>query len=51
MEKTERGRRTMNAVEGHDSTVMYLVMPSYAEPSKREIKQILLKEKNTLCSI
>ena len=39
------------AVEDQDSTAMYLVMPSYAEPFKTEIKQILLKEKNTLCSI
>ena len=40
----------MNAVEGHDSTILYLAMPSYAEPFKREIKQILLKEKKILCS-
>ena len=40
----------MTAVEGQDSTTMYLVLPSYAEPFKKEIKQILLNEKNTLCS-
>ena len=51
MEKTERGGGTLKAVEDQVSTVMYLVMPSYAEPFKTEIKQILLKEKNTLCSI
>ena len=51
VEKTERGGGTLKAVEDQDSTVMYLVMPSYAEPFKTEIKQILLKEKNTLCSI
>ena len=39
----------MNAAESHDSTIMYLVMPSYAEPHKKEIKQILLKEKRNLC--
>ena len=37
----------MNAVEDLGSTVMYLVMPSYAEPYKKEIK----KEKKPLCSI
>ena len=43
----EKGRGgTMNAEESHDATIMYLVMPSYAEPYKREIKQILLIEKN-----
>ena len=50
VEKKERGGRTMNAAESHDSTIMYLVMPSYAEPYKKEIKQILLKEKRNLCS-
>ena len=42
----EKGRGgTMNTEESHDATIMYLVMPSYAEPYKKEIKQILLKEK------
>ena len=35
----------MNAEERHDATIMYLVMPSYAEPLKKEIKQIMLKKK------
>ena len=57
--KESRGRRrtinaaesrTINAAESHDSTIMYLVMPSYAEPYKKEIKQILLNEKNNLCN-
>ena len=47
----EKGRGgTMNAEESNDATLMYLVMPSYVEPYKKEIKQIMLKENRNLCS-
>ena len=47
----ENGRgRPLNAAESRDPTIMYLVMPSYAEPYKHEIKQILQNEKKILCS-
>ena len=49
MEENEQ-RRSLNAAESRDPTIMYLVMPSYAEPYKHEIKQILQNEKKTLCS-
>ena len=42
--------RTLNVAESQSPTTMYLVMPSYAEPYKYEIKKILQKEKATLCS-
>ena len=47
----ENGRGgTMNATESIDSTMLYLIMPSYAEPHKQEIKHIIQKEKLKLCS-
>ena len=47
----ENGRRgAMNAVESIDPTTLYLIMPSYAEPHKREIKHIIQQEKMKLCS-
>ena len=45
----ENGRGgTMNAVESIDPTSMYLIMPNYAEPFKREIKHIISQEKMKL---
>ena len=40
----------MNAVESPDPTLMYLIMPSYAEPYKQEIKHIIKNEKEKLCN-
>ena len=46
----EKGRgRTMKAEESDETRTIYLVMPSYAERYKRQIKQILAKEKTNLC--
>ena len=46
----EKGRgRTMKAEESDETRTIYLVMPSYAEPYKRQIMQILAKEKTNLC--
>ena len=49
VEENGRGRK-LNATESRNPTTMYLVMPSYVEPHKKEIKEILQKEKATLCS-
>ena len=47
----ENGRGgTMNAAKSTDPTTLYLIMPSYAEPHKREIKHIIQQEKMKLCS-
>ena len=48
-EENGQGRK-MNAAESENPTTMYLVMPSYAEPHKKEIKEILQQEKAKLCS-
>ena len=48
VEENGRGRR-LNAAESQNQT-MYLVKPSYAEPHKKEIKEIRHQEKATLCS-
>ena len=48
-EENGRGRK-LNAAESQNPTTMYLVMPSYAEPHKKEIKEILQQEKAKLCS-
>ena len=46
----EKGRgRTMKTEESDETRTIYLVMPSYAEPYKRQIMQILAKEKTNLC--
>ena len=50
MEKKERGRGTMNVVEGHDSTIMYLVMPSYANHTKEKSSRSCLKRK-IICAV
>jgi hypothetical protein len=49
MEENGQGRPP-NAAESRDPMIMHLVMPSYAEPHKQEIKQILQNERRTLCS-
>ena len=48
----ENGRgRPMNAVESRDPTIMYLVMLSYAELYKHEIKHILQNGKKIYAAI
>ena len=50
-EGEENGRGGNLNAEGRDPTkTIYLVMPSYAEPHKKEIRNILQKEKAKLCS-
>ena len=41
---------TIKAAGSIDPTSMYLIMPSYAEPFKHEIKHIIYQEKMKLCS-
>ena len=48
VEETGRGR-TINAEESGETRTIYLVMPSYAEHYKRQIMEILAKEKKNLC--
>ena len=42
-------KRKMNEVANLTPSVMYLVLPSYAEPHKNTIKKILDAEKAKLC--
>ena len=44
-----RRKRKMNEVANLAPSVMYLVLPSYAEPHKNTIKKILDAEKAKLC--
>ena len=47
----ENGRGgPINTVESLNPTIMYLIMPSYAEPYKQEIKHIIQQEKKKLCN-
>ena len=48
MEEKGRGG-PMEAEESSEAKTIYLVMPSYAEPFKIDIMQILSKEKRNLC--
>ena len=48
VEETGQGR-TINAEESGETRTIYLVMPSYAEHYKRQIMEILAKEKKNLC--
>ena len=48
MEETGQGR-SMKAEESDEPRTIYWVMPSYAEPFKNQIMQILAKEKINLC--
>ena len=48
MEEKGRGR-AMKAEESDEPRTIYWVMPSYAEPFKNQIMQILAKEKINLC--
>ena len=51
MARKENGRGGNLNAEGRDPTkTIYLVMPSYAELHKKEIRNILQKEKAKLCS-
>ena len=46
----EEGRgEGMSADEKAETKTIYLVMPSYAEQHKRQIMEILAKEKKNLC--
>ena len=51
MEEEGRRGRTMKAAEeeSNETQTIYWVMPSYAQPFKKEIMQILNREKMTLC--
>ena len=49
VEENERGG-PINADESLDPSIIYLIMPSYAEPYKQEIKHIIKNEKEKLCS-
>ena len=49
VEENGQGRK-LNATASRNPTNMYLVMPSYVEPHKKEIKEILQQEKVKLCS-
>ena len=51
MEEEGRRGRTMKATEeeSNETQTIYWVMPSYAQPFKEEIMQILNREKMTLC--
>ena len=48
MEETGQGR-SMKAEESDEPRTIYWVMPSYAEPFKHQMMQILAKEKINLC--
>ena len=49
-EDNGRGKDLHAAAESQNSTTIYLAMPSYAEPHKKEIKKILQKETAKQCS-
>ena len=46
----ENGRRTLIADTAPKPSILYLVLPSYAEPQKKAIKKIIADEKAKLCS-
>ena len=46
----ENGQRTMIADTALKPSILYLVLPSYAEPQKKAIKKIIADEKAKLCS-
>ena len=51
VEENGRGRKlNKEAAESRKSSTLYLIMPSYAEAHKKEIKKILQNEKAKLCS-
>ena len=50
VEETGRGR-TINAEESGETRTIYLVMPSYAEHYKRQIMEILAKERKTCVKV
>ena len=51
VEENGRGRKlNKEAAESRKNSTLYLIMPSYTEAHKKEIKQILQNEKAKLCS-
>ena len=51
VEENGRGRKlNKEAAESRKNSTLYLIMPSYAEAHKKEIKEILQNEKAKLCS-
>ena len=44
------GELNKEAAESRKNSTLYLIMPSYTEAYKKEIKEILQKEKAKLCS-
>ena len=49
LEKEERGRTMKAEEESNKTQTIYWVMPSYTQPFKNQIMQILDKEKMNLC--
>ena len=48
-EEGRRGRTMKAEEESNETQTVYWVMPSYAQPFKEQIMQILNKEKMALC--
>ena len=50
VEENGQGRKlNKEAAESRKNSTLYLIMPSYAETHKKEIKKILQNEKAKLC--